>query len=46
MNFSDEDYAIRGSKIRLSMFADRLEINSPGSLPNNIDRVPSLSQRR
>ena len=30
------DYSIRGSKIRLSMFADRLEIQSPGSLPNNL----------
>ncbi len=30
------DYSIRGSRIRLSMFADRLEINSPGGLPNNL----------
>ncbi len=30
------DYSIRGSKIRLSMFEDRLEIQSPGSLPNNL----------
>lgn len=30
------DYEIRGSRIRLSMFADRLEINSPGGLPNNL----------
>ena len=30
------DYSIRGSKIRLSMFDDRLEIQSPGSLPNNL----------
>ena len=30
------DYAIQGSRIRISMFADRLEINSPGSLPNNL----------
>lgn len=30
------DYAIRGSRIRLSMFADRLELNVPGSLPNNL----------
>ena len=30
------DYGIKGSRIRLSMFTDRLEINSPGSLPNNL----------
>ena len=30
------DYSIHGSKIRLSMFEDRLEIQSPGSLPNNL----------
>ena len=30
------DYSIRGSKIRLSMFEDLLEVQSPGSLPNNL----------
>ena len=30
------DYSIRGSRIRLSMFANRLEIQSPGGLPNNL----------
>lgn len=30
------DYSIRGSAIRLAMFEDRVEINSPGSLPNNL----------
>ena len=30
------DYSIRGSAIRLSMFGDRLEIQSPGALPNNL----------
>ena len=30
------DYSISGSKIRLSMFEDRLEVQSPGSLPNNL----------
>ena len=30
------DYTIRGSRIRLSMFSDRLEINAPGGLPNNL----------
>ena len=39
------DYAIRGSRIRLSMFADRLEIQSPGSLPNNLT-VDSMAARQ
>ena len=30
------DYSMRGSRIRLSMFEDRLEIQSPGALPNNL----------
>ena len=30
------DYAISGSKIRLFLFADRLEIYSPGKLPNTL----------
>ena len=30
------DYSISGSRIRLSMFAERIEINSPGGLPNNL----------
>ena len=30
------DYSIRGSRIRLSMFEDRLEVQSPGALPNNL----------
>jgi ATP-dependent DNA helicase RecG len=30
------DYAIYGSKIRLRMFADRLEIYSPGAIPNTM----------
>ncbi len=30
------DYAIAGSKIRLFLFADRLELYSPGGLPNTI----------
>ena len=36
------DYAISGSKIRLFLFADRMEINSPGGLPNTItlDEMP------
>ena len=39
------DYGIRGSRIRLSMFADRLEINSPGSLPNNLT-IESMDVRQ
>ena len=30
------DYAIGGSKIRLFLFADRLELYSPGKLPNTL----------
>ena len=30
------DYSMRGSKIRLSMFEDRVDVQSPGSLPNNL----------
>ncbi len=30
------DYSIQASRIRLSMFEDRVEIQSPGSLPNNL----------
>ena len=39
------DYSMTGSKIRLSMFADRLEIQSPGSLPNNLS-VESMASRQ
>lgn len=36
------DYSIYGSKIRLQMFSDRLELFSPGSIPNTmtIDSLP------
>ena len=37
-------YSIRGSRIRLSMFADRIEINSPGGLPTAA-RTPNAGQR-
>ncbi len=30
------DYSIRDSRIRLSVFSDRLEIQSPGALPNSL----------
>ena len=39
------DYSVRGSKIRLSMFDDRMEIQSPGSLPNNLT-VESMASRQ
>ncbi len=39
------DYSIRGSRIRLSMFADRIEINSPGGLPNNLT-IDSMDVRQ
>ena len=39
------DYSIRGSRIRLSIFFDRLELCSPGSLPNNLT-IESMSERQ
>ena len=39
------DYSMRGGRIRLSMFDDRLEIVSPGSLPNNLS-VESMTVRQ
>ena len=39
------DYAIQSSRIRISMFADRLEINSPGGLPNNLT-IDSMDVRQ
>ena len=39
------DYAIRGSRIRLSMFSDRLELQSPGALPNTLT-VESMALRQ
>ena len=35
-DIAHRDYAIAGSKIRLFLFADRLELYSPGKLPNTI----------
>ena len=31
------DYSIHGSKIRLRVFTDRLELYSPGAIPNTIE---------
>lgn len=39
------DYSIYGSKIRLHVFADRLELFSPGTIPNTMT-VESISQRQ
>ncbi|WPD21930.1 MAG: ATP-binding protein [Candidatus Electrothrix scaldis] len=39
------DYSIYGSKIRLHLFADRLEIFSPGAIPNTMT-IDSLSERQ
>ncbi len=39
------DYSIRGSRIRLAMFEDRLELCSPGGLPNNLT-VESMGDRQ
>lgn len=38
------DYSIHSSRIRLSMFANRLEIQSPGGLPNNLT-IKNLGSR-
>ena len=39
------DYSIQGSRIRLSMFDDRIELCSPGSLPNTLT-VDSMGERQ
>ena len=39
------DYSVRGSKIRLHLFADRLELSSPGGLPDNMS-VETLAYRQ
>lgn len=39
------DYSIYGSKIRLHLFSDRLELFSPGAIPNTIS-IDALSQRQ
>ena len=39
------DYSIYGSKIRLHVFSDRLELYSPGTIPNTMT-VESLSLRQ
>lgn len=39
------DYALRASRIRLSIFSDRLELCSPGSLPNSLT-IDSMGERQ
>lgn len=39
------DYSIRGSRIRLAVYSDRLELCSPGSLPNNLT-INSMAERQ
>lgn len=39
------DYSIYGSKIRLHLFSDRLELFSPGSIPNTMT-IESISERQ
>jgi len=39
------DYSIYGSKIRLHMFSDRLELSSPGAIPNTMT-VESMPLRQ
>lgn len=39
------DYSVYGSKVRLRLFADRLEILSPGALPHTMD-VDALRYRQ
>ena len=42
------DYSIHGSKIRLRMFENRLELYSPGSIPNSmgVENLPHLQSAR
>ncbi|MXX44192.1 MAG: hypothetical protein F4Z53_14200 [Acidimicrobiales bacterium] len=39
------DYSMHASRTRLSMFSDRLELCSPGSLPNSLS-IDSMSERQ
>ena len=42
---SHRDYAIYGQKVRLRMFEDRLELHSPGAIPNTMT-IDSLEFRQ
>ena len=39
------DYSVHSGHIRIAMFSNRIEINSPGGLPNNLT-VDSLGERQ
>ena len=39
------DYSIHGSRIRLSLFSDRMEVQSPGALPNSLT-IESIADRQ
>ena len=39
------DYSVKGGRIKLSMFDDRMEILSPGTLPNNLT-IEKMSTRQ
>ncbi|MFW6241775.1 MAG: ATP-binding protein, partial [Thermodesulfobacteriota bacterium] len=39
------DYSVYGSKIRLHLFSDRVEIFSPGAIPNTVT-IESISERQ
>lgn len=39
------DYSVYGSKIRLHLFSDRLELFSPGAIPNTMT-IESISERQ
>ncbi len=39
------DYALHSGRIRLSMYSDRLELCSPGSLPNSLS-IDSMGERQ
>lgn len=39
------DYSVSGSKIRLHLFSDRIEIYSPGALPNSLT-LDEISERQ
>jgi ATP-dependent DNA helicase RecG len=41
--FAHRDWSIFGQRIRLSLFGDRLEIFSPGSLPNTLNLERALA---
>ena len=41
--FSHRDWSVFGQKIRLNIFSDRLELFSPGGLPNTLSLKKALN---